>query len=155
MINKHKSNKIKENSNTVRHLNNGTDHRHSKSCCDQSNPACRTIRTASDIRPAIIIDDNTVFIIATIRLGAVPPYIPQSVYTGAVPLNTWRNNNVVITSKRRHFDVITTSLLRNVSAGVPSVHTKVSSWTSSLRPIHGYDKSFAAATINTRTGMKT
>ena len=44
MINKHKSNKIKENSNTVRHLNNGTDHRHSKSCCDQSSPARRTTR---------------------------------------------------------------------------------------------------------------
>ena len=44
VINKHKSNKIKENSNTVRHLNNGTDHRHSKSCCDQSSPARRTIR---------------------------------------------------------------------------------------------------------------
>ena len=44
MINKHKSNKIKENSNTVRHLNNGTDHRHLKSCCDQSSPARRTIR---------------------------------------------------------------------------------------------------------------
>ena len=43
MINKHKSNKIKENSNTVRHLNNGTDHRHSKSRCDQSSPARRTI----------------------------------------------------------------------------------------------------------------
>ena len=43
VINKHKSNKIKENSNTVRHLNNGTDHRHSKSCCDQSSPASRTI----------------------------------------------------------------------------------------------------------------
>ena len=43
MINKHKSNKIKENSKTVRHLNNGTDHRHSKSCCDQSSPARRTI----------------------------------------------------------------------------------------------------------------
>ena len=42
VINKHKSNKIKENSNTVRHLNNGTDHRHSKSCCDQSSPARRT-----------------------------------------------------------------------------------------------------------------
>ena len=41
-VNKHKSNKIKENSNTVRHLNNGTDHRHSKSCCDQSSPARRT-----------------------------------------------------------------------------------------------------------------
>ena len=43
-MNKHKSNKIKENSNTVRHLNNGTDHRHSKSCCDQSSPARRTIK---------------------------------------------------------------------------------------------------------------
>ena len=47
MINKHKSNKIKENSNTVRHLNNGTDHRHSKSCCDQSSPARRTINPSS------------------------------------------------------------------------------------------------------------
>ena len=27
----------------MRHLNNGTDHRHSKSCCDQSSPARRTI----------------------------------------------------------------------------------------------------------------
>ena len=44
VINKHKSNKIKENSNTVRHLNIGTDHRHSKSCCDQSSPARRTIK---------------------------------------------------------------------------------------------------------------
>ena len=49
-------------------------------------------------------------------------------FTVSVPLNTWRNNDVVITSKQRHFDVITskwrrfdvitTSLLRNVSAGV-------------------------------------
>ena len=45
MINKHKSNKIKENSNRVRHLNNGTDHHHSKSCCDQSSPARRTTTT--------------------------------------------------------------------------------------------------------------
>ena len=44
VINKHKSNKIKENSNTVRHLNNRTDHRHSKSCCDQSSPARRTMK---------------------------------------------------------------------------------------------------------------
>ena len=49
VINKHKSNKIKENSNTVRHLNNGTDHRHSKSCCDQSSPARRTITRTFDI----------------------------------------------------------------------------------------------------------
>ena len=27
----------------MRHLNNGTDHRHSKSCCDQSSPARRTM----------------------------------------------------------------------------------------------------------------
>ena len=47
VINKHKSNKIKENSNTVRHLNNGTDHRHSKSCCDQSSPARRTISVSN------------------------------------------------------------------------------------------------------------
>ena len=47
MINKHKSNKIKENSNTVRHLNNWTDHRHSKSRCDQSSPARRTIITSA------------------------------------------------------------------------------------------------------------
>ena len=43
------------------------------------------------------------------------------------PPNTWRNDNVVITSIRRHFDVITSkwrrfgvikaSLLRNMSAG--------------------------------------
>ena len=26
------------------HLNNGTDHRHSKSCCDKSSPARRTIK---------------------------------------------------------------------------------------------------------------
>ena len=47
MINKHKSNKIKENTNTMRHLNNGTDHRHSKSCCDQSSPARRTMTVRS------------------------------------------------------------------------------------------------------------
>ena len=46
MINKHKLNKIKENSNTVRHLNNRTDHRHSKSRCDQSSPARRTMIAA-------------------------------------------------------------------------------------------------------------
>ena len=36
----------------MRHLNNGTDHRHSKSCCDQSSPARRTInkREAGDLR---------------------------------------------------------------------------------------------------------
>ena len=53
MINKHKSNKIKENSNTVRQLNNGTDHRHSKSCCDQSSPARRTIKASAFRAPEV------------------------------------------------------------------------------------------------------
>ena len=54
--------------------------------------------------------------------------IKMGQYCLGFPLNTWRNNNVVIASKRRHFDVITskwrrfdvitTSLLRNVSAGL-------------------------------------
>ena len=29
----------------MRHWNNGTDHRHSKSCCDKSSPARRTMKT--------------------------------------------------------------------------------------------------------------
>ena len=33
----------------MRHLNNGTDHRHTKSCCDQSSPARRT-KTATGTR---------------------------------------------------------------------------------------------------------
>ena len=58
-------------------------------------------------------------------------FIVYSKHNGAgytIPVNTWRNNNVVIASKRRHFDVITskwrrfgvitTSLLRNVFAGI-------------------------------------
>ena len=59
MINKHKSNKIKENSNTVRHLNNGTDHRHSKSCCDQSSPARRTI-TGVNVHLEFSIQSNAI-----------------------------------------------------------------------------------------------
>ena len=55
VINKHKSNKIKENSNTVRHLNNGTDHRHSKSCCDQSSPARRTINVHIDSQGPLLL----------------------------------------------------------------------------------------------------
>ena len=43
-MNKHKSNKIKENSQYSEALDNGTDHNHSKSCCDQSSPARRTIK---------------------------------------------------------------------------------------------------------------
>ena len=44
VMNKHKSNKIKENSQYSEALDNGTDHNHSKSCCDQSSPARRTIK---------------------------------------------------------------------------------------------------------------
>ena len=33
------------------------------------------------------------------------------------PEGTWRNNNVIMTPKRRRFDVIMTLLLRRVSAG--------------------------------------
>ena len=40
------------------------------------------------------------------------------VFINTVLLNTWRNNNVVITSKCRRFDVVTTWLLCYVSAGV-------------------------------------
>ena len=53
---------------------------------------------------------------------------PQPASMPLDPLNTWRNKNVVITSKRRHFDIIaskwrhfdiiTTSLLRNVFVGM-------------------------------------
>ena len=58
VINKHKSNKIKENSNTVRHLNNGTDHRHSKSCCDQSSPARRIMIRLVPLPAAIPSSDE-------------------------------------------------------------------------------------------------
>ena len=58
MINKHKSNKIKENSNTVRHLNNGTDRRHSKSSCDQSSPARRTINSCYASGTYLVLDYN-------------------------------------------------------------------------------------------------
>ena len=37
--------------------------------------------------------------------------------SNATPADTWLNNNVIITSKRRRFDVIMTLLLSHVSAG--------------------------------------
>ena len=61
MINKHKSNKIKENSNTVRHWNNGTDHRHSKSCCDKSSPARRTITAILNLIQTELTTDKLIF----------------------------------------------------------------------------------------------
>ena len=52
-MNKHKSSKIKENSYYSEALDNGTDHNHSKSCCDQSSPARRTINvTESKVNAA-------------------------------------------------------------------------------------------------------
>ena len=62
MINKHKSNEIKENSNTVRHLHNGTDHRHSKSCCDQSSPARRTIKDVQSWFDVLSGSSNWIYI---------------------------------------------------------------------------------------------
>ena len=62
-----------------------------------------------------------------VYIGSGNGFLPDRY--GSNPQNTWRNNNVVITSKRRHFhvvtskwrrfDVLTTSLLRNVSTGRP------------------------------------
>ena len=39
----------------MRHWNNGTDHRHSKSCCDKSSPARRTIMTS--MRRCVMCND--------------------------------------------------------------------------------------------------
>ena len=57
---------------------------------------------------------------------------------GVIPLNTWRNDNVVITPKRRHFDVITskwrrfgvitTSWLCNAFAGIWQLRGIVHTW---------------------------
>ena len=57
---------MKENSNTVRHLNNGTDHRHSKSCCDQSSPARRTIIPSCKYGAIVLNYANPVYGVATI-----------------------------------------------------------------------------------------
>ena len=96
MINKHKSNKIKENSNTVRHLNNGTDHRHSKSCCDQSSPARRTM-TLGGSRDYCILGmvANSLFRKWCSLVGDEPLSEPT----------------------RRRFEVIITLLLRHVHTG--------------------------------------
>ena len=67
VINKHKSNKIKENSNTVRHLNNGTDRRHSKSCCDQSSAARRTISIEVQWTDVLSISDITTYMSITCK----------------------------------------------------------------------------------------
>ena len=38
-------------------------------------------------------------------------------YAISYPAGTWRNNNVIITTSRRRFDAIITSLLRRVPTG--------------------------------------
>ena len=80
VINKHKSNKIKENPNTVRHWNNGTDHRHSKSCCDKSSPARRTKTT----------DTYTLFE-ADLTETHPSVHMHQNVFTTWF----WRNNDII------------------------------------------------------------
>ena len=47
------------------------------------------------------------------------------------PAYIWRDDNVIITSKQRRFDVIITLLLRHVSAGnksITAIHVKFCSW---------------------------
>ena len=58
----------------MRHLNNGTDHRHSKSRCDQSSPARRTIRItvtekyAETVDVVSIMNNSKVWLIETVSL---------------------------------------------------------------------------------------
>ena len=44
----------------MRHLNNGIDRRHSKSCCDQSSPARRTIKLCQNYNFGVVSDENFV-----------------------------------------------------------------------------------------------
>ena len=59
----------------MRHWNNGTDHRHSKSCCDKSSPARRTMMHLDLETIVIIFPDNIkwgiCFWIRNIRLKPV------------------------------------------------------------------------------------
>ena len=109
MINKHKSNKIKENSNTVRLLNNGTDHRHSKSCCDQSSPARRTMIAAhlsgiTNVKKFFIVIINSmhnlgqynlvrlIVMYAFMRNCSFPIYLhmhPKSFDAGLTEISSW------------------------------------------------------------------
>ena len=87
MINKHKSNKIKENSNTVRHLNNGTDHRHSKSCCDQSSPARRTIiSTQLPVITCIFITSHSRDTVQWLKFSCIQDQMKGIVYSSRYPL---------------------------------------------------------------------
>ena len=57
--------------------------------------------------------DNSRFSVYAIDKGKKAISIANSEDASCVwspfPLNTWRNNNVIITSKRRNFDVITSN----------------------------------------------
>ena len=82
----------------MRHLNNGTDHRHSKSCCDQSSPARRTINTlrptrneqhfADNIFKRIFFNEN-VSISIKISLKFVPKG-PINIIPALVQIMAWR-----------------------------------------------------------------
>ena len=55
----------------MRHLNNGTDHRHSKSCCDQSSPARRTKNTDWTLGGTCIKSSRSVYaphLVQSVRL---------------------------------------------------------------------------------------
>ena len=71
----------------MRHLNNGTDHRHSKSCCDQSSPARRTFtQTSCILGSSVSLIPGGVLTIfwVTGRLGPFDP--PFSTYVEFWPL---------------------------------------------------------------------
>ena len=96
VINKHKSNKIKENSNTVRHLNNGTDHRHSKSCCDQSSPARRTIRAqyANTVYPTNYARGSHLVWVVILQFYVSPEALLESGYHIISPVPEKRSWNM-------------------------------------------------------------
>ena len=75
----------------MRHLNNGTDHRHSKSCCDQSSPARRTI----NIRWEISLSPFHIYFEVTM-MSTVP-----CSNTGKHDYVIWINH-VTVTSHERH-----------------------------------------------------
>ena len=58
----------------MRHLNNGTDHRHSKSCCDQSSPARRTIKAQHSLLKKTHASDQL------IRLTVCVSYNPSQFF---------------------------------------------------------------------------
>ena len=57
-----------------------------------------------------------------------------------IPLNTWRNNNFVITSKRRHFDVKMTPFWRNDDAIIAYCVCKDLSRTGTCRHLRTTDR---------------